>query len=247
MTTGEQRQTDMAGFDGAGQKETPAPGALLRSVAGDLSADEDVVLEQEAFDVTTMLQLSLFLMLLTFFLALSANTTFDQSRVGPVIGGIQSAFGVLRSGQRDDVNEANGAALPLLQTGAQPASGAYAAEIETVFSSVGSQRPATGSVSFDMGVDPSLLFVDGAAAVRADQRSLFHEIAPLLAKNGDRRHLAVLVPATPAQRLDVRRAASLARLLLADGAPPEQIAVGVRETAESFVTFRFYVLPGSDK
>ncbi|MBN4051818.1 hypothetical protein JYT24_00910 [Parvibaculum lavamentivorans] len=247
VTTGEQRQTDMTWLDGAGKKETLAPGALLRSVASDLSADEETVPGQEAFDVTTMLQLSLFLMLLTFFLALSANTTFDQSRVGPVIGGIQSAFGVLRSGQADDAHEANGAALPLLQTGAQPASGAYAAEIEDVFSSVGRQRPAAGSVSFDMLVRPSLLFVDGAAAVRADQRALFRELGPLLLKNGDRRHLAVLVPASPAQRLDVRRAASLARLLLADGAPPEQIAVGVRDTTEPFITFRFYILPGSEE
>jgi len=244
VTTGEQRQTTKAGFEEVGSTQAWTPRAMA---ADDLSIDDPVADERESIDVTTMLQLSLFLMLLTFFLVLTTNTSFDERRVGPVIGGIQSAFGVLRGGVSDNAGEGEAAALPVLQVGAQPATGAYASDIEAAFASVGAARPEVGAVSFDMVVDASRLFVQGAAAVKADQRALFQEIAPLLFGDGDRRHLAILVPEMPALRLDVRRAASLARVLLADGAPASQIAVGVRETSDSFVTFRFYIVPGDEK
>lgn len=247
MTTGEQRQTGPEGSDEVRHQDAWTRGILARPGPHDFPVDDSASDEQGGFDVTTMLQLSLFLMLLTFFLALSASTSFDDRRVGSVIGGIQSAFGMLRGGQSDVSDKGNGSALPVLHLGARPATGAYASDIEAAFASVGAESSADGAVSFDMVVEASRLFVGGTAAMRAERRPLFEEISLLLSTSDGRRHLALLVPASPAQRLDVRRAASLARVLLADGAPPTQIAVGVQESADALVTFRFYNLPGSGK
>jgi len=244
VTTGEQRQTNDTEVDTSGHQEAWVPKGLTDGTHSDLLLDDGMGAGHEAFDVTTMLQLSLFLMLLTFFLVLSANTSFDERRVGPVIGGIQSAFGVLHGGQFDGAGVDNGSALPVLQMGAQPATGVFASDIEAAFSSLGPVKTGGGPVSLDMMVDANLLFVEGAAAMRANQRVLFGKIGSLLATQDSRHHLAVLVPASPVQRLDVRRAASLARILLADGVSAEKVAVGVQETSKALITFRFYVLPG---
>jgi hypothetical protein len=244
VTTGEQGQNGIV--EGSGSvfgahqlSDTPAP---FQKNSFQLIDETDT--GAGAFDVTTMLELSLFLMLLTFFLVLTANSSFDDRRVGSVIGGVQSAFGVQSGGRADDANDQNGAALLVMQSGARPATGAYAAKIEDAFATVGGARSQVHGDSFNMVLSENDLFVEGSAAIKADQRALFSEIGPLLQISDQQRHVVALVPSAPTQRLDVRRAASIARLLLQDGAPAGQIAVGVKNTDEEFVTFRFFTLPG---
>ncbi len=246
MTSGEQISAENAG---ARMGEPGAPFSTdLRSRATGFQpqmTEEFEASSPSVFDVTTMLELSLFLMMLTFFLALTANSSFDDRRVGSVIGGVQSAFGALTSGRLDEEAASNGAVLPVMQTGARPASGAFATEIENAFAAIGVQGPQVQGTSFNMVLRIDQLFVDGSAAIKAEQRALFSQIGPLLQLEDLQRHVAVLVPSDPERRLDVRRAASIARLLLDDGAPASQIAVGVQAGNEKLVTFRFFTLPGA--
>ena len=246
MTTGDQGQTEIVEVGEAERRAFQSPDAFARFAYVDPEMSDDDV-PSSTFDVTTMLELSLFLMLLTFFLVLTANTSFDDRRVGSVIGGVQSAFGALTGGELDSGGARNGAALPVLQTGALPASGAFASEVATVFAAIGASGSQVDDLSLNMVLQAEQLFVPGSAAIKADQRGLFAKVGLILQIEETARHIAVLVPSSPDQRLDVRRAATLARLLLQDGAPATQIAVGVKQGGGEIVTFRFYTLPGANE
>lgn len=195
-----------------------------------------------SYDTNATLQLALFLMLLTFFLVLTANAQFDTARVGSVIGGVQSAFGFLDNGQGAEDGTRSDALMPVQRDGAAPASGVYASRIEAIFAPLSGRLQVNGA-SFDMIVDVDDLFIAGSAASRAEQGEILREIGALLAQE-DKRHLVILVPEARAQRLDVRRAASVARLLIDGGAPATQIAVGVAREDRALMTFRFYQLAG---
>jgi hypothetical protein len=194
-------------------------------------------------DSTNTLQLSLFLMLLTFFFVLTSTSSFDDRRVGPVIGGIQDAFGVLNAGRVSQEGRLSGGTLPVLQEGSQPASGDFSSTVTTAFSEAGGTEGIRGGASLDLVLDVSGLFVGGAAAIRADRRSLFTVLGAALAGGSKDRHVAILVPAASQNRLDVRRAASIARLLSVSGTPEGHLAVGVTDAPRDFVSFRFFTLP----
>lgn len=194
-------------------------------------------------DSTNTLQLSLFLMLLTFFFVLTSTSSFDDRRVGPVLGGIQDAFGALNSGRVNQEGRLSGGTLPVLQVGSQPASGDFSNAVLTAFSEVGAADGTSGGASLDLVLDVSTLFVDGAAAIRADRRDLFTVLGATLAGGSNDRHVAILVPAASQNRLDVRRAASMARLLSVAGTPKGHLAVGVTDAPRDFVSFRFFTLP----
>ncbi len=194
-------------------------------------------------DSTHTLQLSLFLMLLTFFFVLTSGSSFDEQRVGPVIGGIQDAFGALSAGTVDQTGRLSGGTLPVLQDGSQPASGDFSNAVIAAFSDVGGQESVLTGGSLDLTLDVSVLFVEGAAAIRADKRMLFAALGAALADGSKDRHVAILVPAASQNRLDVRRAASVARLLSVAGTPEGHLAVGVTDARRDFVSFRFFTLP----
>lgn len=194
-------------------------------------------------DSTHTLQLSLFLMLLTFFFVLTSTSSFDDRRVGPVLGGIQDAFGALNTGRVNQEGRLNGGTLPVLQVGSQPASGDFSSAVLAAFSEVGAANDTSGGASLDLVLDVSTLFVDGAAAIRADRRNLFTVLGTTLAAGSNDRHVAILVPVASQNRLDVRRAASMARLLSVAGTPKGHLAVGVTDAPRDFVSFRFFTLP----
>ncbi len=194
-------------------------------------------------DGTHTLQLSLFLMLLTFFFVLTSGTSFDDQRVGTVIGGIQDAFGALSAGAVDQSGRLTGGTLPVLRTGSQPASGDFSDAVVAAFSEIGIEESLRRRGSLELALDVSTLFVDGAAAVRADKQALFAALGAALADGANERHVAILVPAASQNRLDVRRAASVARLLSAAGTPEGHLAVGVSDAPIAHVSFRFFTLP----
>jgi len=194
-------------------------------------------------DGTHTLQLSLFLMLLTFFFVLTSGSSFDDQRVGPVIGGIQDAFGALNAGAVDQAGRLSGGTLPVLQDGSRPASGDFSHAVTTAFSVVGGQESVRSGGSLDLALDVSSLFVEGAAAIRADKRVLFAALGAALAGGSKDRHVVILVPAAAQNRLDIRRAASVARLLSVAGTPEGHLAVGVTDAPRDFVSFRFFTLP----
>ncbi len=210
-----------------------------------MNADGQLNAASASADGTHTLQLSLFLMLLTFFFVLTSGSTFDDQRVGPVIGGIQDAFGALNASSVDQTGRLSGGTLPVLQTGSRPASGDFSDAIISAFLEVGGQESSRTGGSLDLALDVSGLFVDGAAAIRADKRALFAALGAALAAGPDNRHVAILVPAASQNRLDVRRAASVARLLSAAGTPEGHLAVGVSDASQDHVSFRFFTLPGA--
>ncbi|MEQ9146369.1 MAG: hypothetical protein RLO08_18620 [Parvibaculaceae bacterium] len=242
VTTGDESHLLNAMRDDA--RATGARAPALRPVTGAGSA-ADPVPADASYDGTHMLQLSLFLMLLTFFLVLNANATFDARRVGPVIGGVQSAFGFLPGAAGGRAGADNGSTLPVPHDGTAPASGSYASAVREVFFSVGAVDAVMNGRSFDMSVEADELFVGGAAAIRSDRAVFFANLAAVLGQEQGTRRVAVLVPEAPRQRLDARRAASLARLFLAEGMRDDQIAVGMRDRADGRVLFRFYAVPGA--
>ena len=196
-------------------------------------------------DGTHTLQLSLFLMLLTFFFVLTSTSSFDDHRVGTVIGGIHDAFGALTARGASRGDEKATGALPILQRGTVPATGDFSSSIRAVFADVEANEASTSPASLDLVLPVSTLFVDGVAAVRADKRSLFAALGSALSEDSAERHVAVLVPADPQNSLGIRRAASVARLLAHAGTPKGHLAVGVTDAQQTLVTFRFFVLPGA--
>jgi len=117
-------------------------------------------------DGTHTLQLSLFLMLLTFFFVLTSVSCFDERRVGPVIGGIQDAFGALHAGAVHQTGRLSRGTLPVLQDGSQPASGDFSNAVIAAFADVGEQETVRHSGSLDLVLDVSGLFVEGGAGIR---------------------------------------------------------------------------------
>eukprot|EP00435_Cladocopium_sp_Y103_P079011 s1_g2750.t1 len=184
-------------------------------------------------------------MLLTFFFVLTSATSFDDRRVGTVIGGIQDTFGALSAGAVDRTGRLSGGTLPVLQEGSQAASGDFSAAVVTAFAEVGGEESLRQQGALELALDVSTLFVDGAAAIRADKQALFAALGAALADGSGDRHVAILVPAASQNRLDVRRAASVARLLSAAGAPQGHLAVGVSDAPVPLVSFRFFTLPGT--
>ena len=221
------------------QEEIPAPvlatmplGRPAGGPAGGLSGESAIYL-------------SLFLILLTFFLALVSMSDFDVRRVGPVIDSVQRSFGFRAASVRSE--ESLSQRLLSVDPGARlPIDPAFARQVEAAFDGLKAEQPFDGVPRSDaiiVPVKPGTLFVDGTAAIRTEIASLGERVAVVL--NADpaqgARQLAVLVPPRTDRDLDVRQAAALMRLMQSAGVAPQDLRARVSDGVGDRIAFIFYV------
>ena len=193
--------------------------------------------------------LALFLILLTFFIGLTANAQFDVGRVGAVVHSVQSSFGTQgrasekpRSGQR----------IGGLVWFSDDHAGAADPDTVAAFRRVLEPLMADGAVLVEnsdgrvfVRVPVEALFIGGSGAVRRDRADLFEELGGLLADDGQTadRRLAVEVAAADGD-LGIARAAAIGRWVQQPGVPAFAVSVGIDPTDDGDVRFEIYHAAG---
>lgn len=196
-------------------------------------------------DAVLVLLLSLFLLLLVFFIVLNAHTVRDGRRTGAVLASVDRSFPVffvdprLREGDGPLASRSGTvtAAERLTGVGDLFASELALAKVEVV-------RPGR---LMEVRLPADGLFLPGTATVRPERQGLIDRVVSALREEfpGERVELEALLaigPGAPSQPPGpVQRAAALARHLLADGAPPAAVGVGVERGPPGSARFLFSI------
>jgi len=203
-----------------------------------------------------ILLLSLFLLLLVFFIVLNAHSVQTTQRVKAVMNSLERSFPAF-------------VIDPRLRDGAVP----VASRTGTVFAverlnSVGELFATAVAVAKVDTVTPGRLlevrlpaddlFVPGTAQLRPDRQGLIDRVALALRESraGEKVELDALLAigstggptGTPSQPPGpVARAGALARLLTADGAPPEAVTVGIERGDPGAIRLLFSLRMADEK
>ncbi|HYH23421.1 MAG TPA: hypothetical protein VD995_32800 [Azospirillum sp.] len=191
-----------------------------------------------------MLLLSLFLLLLVFFIMLNAQSVQQVTRVKAVLASVERSFDFvidprLRDGA-DPVGSRTGTVFAVERlngVGDLFATTVAVAKVTTV---------APGSL-MEVRLDADELFEPGTATLRRDRTGLLDRVAESLRKElpGERIELDYLValsPEAPSQPPGpIERAAALARDLVARGVPAEAVTIGIERGAPGASRFLFSV------
>lgn len=189
----------------------------------------------------TTLFLSLFLILLTFFIALVSMAEVRRDRQDEVAGSIRETF------------RREGSVQPVLAREGvigvhHPVLVALAGAIETLLP-VTSANPVLARRRMELSLPTAALFVEGRPEVQAGRLALLSRVAQALADAPDGEIIRVeallgVMPGAslPPGGLALRRAGSLARALVAEGAPARAVAPGFLPGASGTVVLRFAVL-----
>lgn len=192
-----------------------------------------------------MQQLSLFLLLFTFFVILTANADFDVGRTGAVLGGVHLAFGgkVGAIVRKDGSSYEDPAFAPedLL-----PLDPLFEKELQVVFaeaknlggSAQNSQRP-------EIELSAEMIYLAGSAALLPKSEVFVNEIAKVLAdRHAMQRQISILVRAsTPA--LALARVRSLSRALVQAGAPVDGVVSEVSPESGDVISLRLFRVKGT--
>lgn len=194
-------------------------------------------------NASLVLMLSLFLLLLVFFIVLNAQTVRRPERTGAVMASVERSFpdfaidARLRDGT-DPVASRSGtvfAAERLHEMGELFATAIAVARVDSV---------APGRL-LEVRLPADALFLPGTANLRPDRQGLIDRIALALRaeRPGERMEVDALLAideGAPSQPPGpVRRAGALARALTGDGAPVGSVTVGVERGASGSVRFLF--------
>lgn len=194
-------------------------------------------------NASLVLMLSLFLLLLVFFIVLNAQTVRRPERTGAVLASVERSFPDfaidprLRDGT-DPVASRSGtvfAAERLHEMGELFATAIAVARVESV-------EPGR---LLEVRLPADALFLPGSATLRPDRQGLIDRIALALRaeRPGERMELDALLAideGAPSQPPGpVQRAGALARALTGDGAPAGSVTVGVERGAAGSVRFLF--------
>ncbi|MEI6987434.1 MAG: hypothetical protein WCK65_15025 [Rhodospirillaceae bacterium] len=196
-------------------------------------------------NATILIYLSLFLLLLVFFIVLSAHSVPRDYRMRAVLGSVEHSFpssdGVARSPRegRGGVGAVAFAKLKLIGD-----------LFETDVAIVKVDQVATGRLMVaTMPADE--LFVDGSSFIRRERMGLLDRIAREIGEQGGVRFdvdFLVAFGPEPAGGVSakkpplgdpVARAAAMARALIADHAPPDALSVGIEPGESGTVRFLF--------
>lgn len=190
-----------------------------------------------------VLLLSLFLLLLVFFIVLNAQSVRRPARTGAVLASVERSFpdfaidARLRDGT-DPVASRSGtvfAAERLHEMGELFATAVAVAR-------VGSVKPGR---LLEVWLPVDALFLPGTATLRPDRQGLLDRIAGSLRSDrpGERMEVDALLAideGAPSQPPGpVQRAGALARALTGDGAPPGSVTVGVERGDAGTIRFLF--------
>jgi len=227
----------------AGATRTPSRGERKGVLAPDVGSG--LVREAGLAQSIHMQQLSLFLLLFTFFVVLTAKADFDVGRTGAVLGGVHLAFGgkVGAIARDDGLSYQDPAFAPedLL-----PLDPLFEKELEVFFatakklggSAKNSQRP-------EIELSAEMIYLKGSAALLPKCDGFVGEIAKVLAdRHALQRQISILVRAsTPA--LALARVRSLSRALVQAGAPVEGVVSEVSPESGDVITLRLFRVKGT--
>lgn len=192
-----------------------------------------------------MQQLSLFLLLFTFFVVLTAKADFDVGRTGAVLGSVHLAFGgeVGAMVRPDGSSYQDPAFAPedLL-----PLDPLFEKELKVVFAEAknlgsaaqNSQRP-------EIELSAEMIYLAGSAALLPKSDVFVNEIAKVLAdRHALQRQISILVKAsTPT--LALARVRSLSRALVQAGAPVDGVVSEVSPESGDVISLRLFRVKGT--
>ncbi|MBV1933536.1 MAG: hypothetical protein KUG59_02520 [Parvibaculaceae bacterium] len=192
-----------------------------------------------------MQQLSLFLLLFTFFVVLTTKADFDVSRTGAVLGGVHLAFGgKVGVIVRDDASSYEDPAFA--PEDLLPLDPLFEKELEVFFaeakklggSAQNSERP-------EIELSAEMIYLGGSAALLPKCDGFVGEVARVLAdRHALQRQISILVRAsTPA--LALARARSLSRALVQAGAPVDGVVSEVSPESGDVISLRLFRVKGA--
>jgi len=193
--------------------------------------------------VATLL-VSVFLMLLAFFMALNANSDFDSDRSGAVLSSVKKKF----SGERESKTPP-----PNKESFVDPVN------INTFFDDVKvsiatlvplheTQTTIQGN-SLQMTMPENSLFLRGESKLRQDRLEFYAVLSDILSRWGESADITInmvqgISPEDKdAAKLAIARGGNFARFLENKGAPPELIAIATTEQNPGQITLQFDVRP----
>lgn len=199
-------------------------------------------------NATILIYLSLFLLLLVFFIVLTAQSAPRDYRMRAVLDSVERSFAPppanVPAGARpgaDSNATGSGSPAAIARVGLQRLGDLFETELAVAkVDRVGTGRLMVVSLAVDD------LFQPGTARVRSERIGLLDRISREIGtRSGVRFEVDFLIalgpePAKAAGRGDpVAQAAGLARALIADGAPVEAISVGVEPGRDGAARFLF--------
>lgn len=241
-------------------------------------ADQDeLTFHQKPRETGPLLFLSLFLLLLAFFILLNALSTFEERKTRAVISSVAATF-------QTDTEQVSSAQILISTLGPVPLPQEVLEDVERLWvTAVPLARidRLTDGRLLELAVPLTELFVGGEAAVRLDRDDLMRATAQALAAKpvGFVTHLRIALPAPDltavrdrptgltsegaaeapvdiddpgaalaarpvlgSEHLPFARAGEIARTLVAAGAPPDTISVGLRHDTGTRLRLRFDIL-----
>ncbi len=189
--------------------------------------------------------LSLFLILLAFFILLNALATVEETKARKALTSVASTF-------RSVVDFETRAQLLISDLGPAPEAQKVMEALEQLWVTavpIAKVEKLTNGQVMQMTIPVNQLFLGGKAVLRADRETLFGQTGLLLALKakggvteaevvfGTRRTDGTL--ADPEGRLAAERAGVIAGALVEHGAPPERLGVGLREADPATLRVRF--------
>ena len=199
-----------------------------------------------------ILLLSLFLLLLVFFIVLNSHSVQTTQRVKAVMNSLERSFPAfvidprLRDGA-DPVASRTGTVFAVERldgVGELFATAVAVAKVDTV----------TPGRLLEVRLPADDLFIPGTAQLRPDRQGLIDRVASSLRESraGEKIELDALLAIGPTGTPShppgpVARAGALARLLTADGAPPEPVTVGIERRDPGSVRLLFSLRMADEK
>ena len=194
--------------------------------------------------------LALFLILLTFFIGLTADASFNVSRVGAVVESVQASFAA--RGAAGSPVRASGELGGLVEFGdreARPADPMFVDAFRAVFAPLvqeGAVIKASADGRVFVELPQAVVFIPGTGAVRRERKALFGELSSLLTGKDvpDDRRMAVTV-LDGEEVLAVTRAATMGRWLASDPQVARKVSAGTMPADELGVRFEIYRAGGT--
>ncbi len=196
--------------------------------------------------------LSLYLLLLAFFILLQSISTFEEDKSGAALRSVTATFAT------NEVNRAESEFLPATDGTrlAPPELLERTAELVKTAFPVAMVEEVTPNRVIEISLPTESLFVEGEARLRPEATAILKGIADLLGRHppGLRYETEILVgsPWTTerdlesGETLEIARAGAFARELGTDGLPGSRMAVGLDQGEPERVRLLFYVRSEDD-
>lgn len=200
-------------------------------------------------NATILVYLSLFLLLLVFFIVLVAHSAPRDYRVRAVMSSVNHSFAQPPPGAVETA-PTQGSAAAIALVGLKRLGDLF----ETELAIVKVEKSAPGRLLV-ASTDTSELFEDGTSFVRRERIGLLDRIAREVGDHGGVRFevdFLIAIGPEPAGKHNfgdpVAQAAALGRALIADGAPPDAVSVGIEPGSAGSARFLFAArLPGEPR